>query len=97
MNLIRKTGLPNGVVNLLAGDHTTGSILIKQKKVKVISFTGSTETGKKVMRIASSDLKRVSLELGGKNPFIVFNDANINRAVENCIYHLLIMVNVVLV
>lgn len=85
MNLIRKIGLPNGVVNLLTGDHTTGSILIKQKKVKVISFTGSTETGKKVMRIASSDLKRVSLELGGKNPFIVFNDANINRAVENCV------------
>ena len=51
----------------------------------MISFTGATETGKKVMKVASADLKRVSLELGGKNPFIVFNDANIDKAVKNCI------------
>jgi betaine-aldehyde dehydrogenase len=85
IEIIKEANLPKGVINLLTGDHSTGSLLIKQKDVRMISFTGATETGKKVMKVASADLKRVSLELGGKNPFIVFNDANIDKAVKNCI------------
>ena len=85
IEIIKTANLPNGVINLITGDHSTGSMLIKQKEIKVISFTGATESGKKVMKIAATDLKRVSLELGGKNPFIVFDDANIDKAIKNCI------------
>jgi betaine-aldehyde dehydrogenase len=73
-------GLPPGVANTLTGGHVTGDVLVKSPDVPVISFTGSTATGKEIGRTAADNLKRVGLELGGKTPLIVFDDADLDRA-----------------
>lgn len=67
---------PPGVVNVVAGDGATGAALVSHPLVSRIGFIGSVETGKRIARSAAADLKRVSLELGGKNPVIIFPDAN---------------------
>ena len=77
--------VPKGIINLITGDAQVGTELVLNKNVKCISFTGSTTAGKKVMKKSSSNLKRLSLELGGKNPIIIFNDADIKKSVENVI------------
>ena len=83
MNIIKKIKLPKGIVNLLTGSgNQIGSILSKHKDINLISFTGSTKIGKKIMKNASSTIKRMSLELGGKNSIIVMKDADLNRAVK---------------
>lgn len=74
--------LPAGVVNVVTGDRTTGAAMIENKIPQMVSITGSVRAGMDVAKAASSDLKRVHLELGGKAPAIVFDDADIHSAVE---------------
>jgi betaine-aldehyde dehydrogenase len=73
-------GLPPGVANTVTGGHVTGDVLVTSPDVPVISFTGSTATGKLISRTASENLKRVGLELGGKTPLIIFDDADLALA-----------------
>jgi betaine-aldehyde dehydrogenase len=74
-------GMPPGVANLLTGAAETGDALVRHKGVDCIAFTGSTATGKKIAAIAGSELKKINLELGGVDPFIVFDDADLDVAV----------------
>ncbi len=83
MNLIRIAGMPAGVVNLLNGDGSTGALLSAHSNVDKVSFTGSTEVGKLILQASAGNLKRVSLELGGKSPVIVFEDADLDAAIKN--------------
>jgi len=74
--------LPKGVLNVVTGDRTTGAAMIEHKTPQMVSITGSVRAGMEVAKSASSDLKRVHLELGGKAPVVVFEDADIAAAVE---------------
>ena len=76
-----EAGLPNGVFNVLQGDAEVGQALTTHKDVAKISLTGEVGTGKKVMAAASQSLKKVTLELGGKSPIVVFEDADVEQAV----------------
>src|SRR5260221_6604107 len=78
--LLEKAGLPNGLFHVLPGGPETGAALVKEPLVNMISFTGSTRVGRQVGSVASGQLKRVSLELGGNNHYIVLDDANIEAA-----------------
>jgi benzaldehyde dehydrogenase (NAD) len=78
--LLEKAGLPNGLFHVLPGAAETGDALVKEPAINMISFTGSTRVGRQVGSIASGLLKRVSLELGGNNPYIVFDDVDIEAA-----------------
>lgn len=76
-------GLPDGVFNVVPGyGEVAGQALVEHPMISKVAFTGSTDVGKLVMRTASIDLKRISLELGGKAPCIVFEDAEIDNAIE---------------
>jgi len=75
--LAREAGVPDGVFNVVTGGNDTGQALVEHPDLRMISLTGSTNTGKKVMKTAADSLKRVHLELGGKAPFIVFEDADL--------------------
>lgn len=79
--VLQEADLPEGLVNIVTGLPETGSYLCSHPGIDGISFTGGTEIGKKVMAQASSNLKRVSLELGGKSPLIIFKDADLQKAV----------------
>jgi betaine-aldehyde dehydrogenase len=74
---IKEAGIPDGVVNIITGGNDTGQALVEHPLVRMVSLTGSTGTGKKIMKTAADTLKRVHLELGGKAPFIVFDDADV--------------------
>ena len=74
--LIKEAGIPDGVVNIVTGGNDTGQAMVEHADVRMVSLTGSTNTGKKIMKTAADTLKRVHLELGGKAPFIVFDDAD---------------------
>lgn len=79
----QEAGVPQGVLNVVCGDAVAiGETLMNSPVVKKLSFTGSTRVGKLLMRQASDTLKKVSLELGGNAPFIVFDDADLDAAVE---------------
>jgi phenylacetaldehyde dehydrogenase len=80
--LLLEVGFPEGVVNIVTGDGTAGAALVDHPDVDKISFTGSTEVGKSIIRAAASNLKRVTLELGGKSPVVIFPDADIERAID---------------
>jgi succinate-semialdehyde dehydrogenase / glutarate-semialdehyde dehydrogenase len=81
--IFEKAGIPKGVVNLvIANPQKVGEEFINNKKVKKITFTGSTRVGKYLMEGASKQVKNISLELGGHAPFIVFEDADLNQAVD---------------
>lgn len=81
--LLMKTDLPHGVANIVTGNSLEiGSTLMEDSRVRKISFTGSTHIGKKLMDQASSNVKRLSLELGGNTPVIVFPDAELEKAVD---------------
>ena len=81
--LAHAAGLPPGVLQVLSGSGSAiGDALVTHPLVRKISFTGSTEIGRRIMELASRDLKRISLELGGKSPNIVFADADWQRAAE---------------
>ncbi len=75
-------GLPRGVLNVVSGGRDAGAALCAHPGVDKLAFTGSVPTGKHVMAAAAQDIKNVSLELGGKSPFIVFDDAAVDAAVE---------------
>jgi len=74
--LIKEAGIPDGVVNIISGGNDAGQALVEHPDVRMVSLTGSTGTGKKIMKTAADTLKRVHLELGGKAPFIVFDDSD---------------------
>src|SRR5437016_236153 len=81
--LAHAAGLPSGVLQVLPGSGAAiGDALVTHPLVRKVSFTGSTEIGRRIMELASRDLKRISLELGGKSPNIVFADADWARAAE---------------
>lgn len=87
VELLYEAGLPQGVVNVVFGPgQPTGEALIQHSGVDVISFTGSTETGRHVAVTAAQSLKRVSLEMGGKNAVIVMEDADLDLAVEGILW-----------
>jgi acyl-CoA reductase-like NAD-dependent aldehyde dehydrogenase len=82
--LALEVGIPEGVVNVVPGDGpTVGAHLVRHPGVDKIAFTGSTATGAEVMRLAAEPLKRLTLELGGKSPNIVFADANLDDAIAS--------------
>lgn len=76
-----EAGIPAGVLNVITGDGSTGALIAGHPGIDKISFTGSTETGKKIVQICANDLKRVTLELGGKSPCIIFDDADLELAI----------------
>jgi len=78
-------GLPNGVVNIITGAGATGAALVNHKDVQKIAFTGSTDVGKIIRKAIAGTGKKVSLELGGKSPFIVFEDADLDSVVEGVV------------
>jgi phenylacetaldehyde dehydrogenase len=79
--LIQEAGFPNGVVNIVTGFGEAGAALANHPDVDKVAFTGSTEVGKLIVQAAAGNLKRVSLELGGKSPNVVFDDADIDNAI----------------
>ncbi len=82
-----RAGLPPGVLNVVTGTgDTAGRALSGDRRVNMLSFTGSTSTGKKVQEQASGTIKKVTMELGGKSPNIVFADANLDRAVRGVMF-----------
>ena len=84
--LMEEAGLPKGVANLVLGaGSTVGSELSKHMDVDLISFTGGVGTGRKIMQAATSNIKKVALELGGKNPNIIFKDADMDVAIDNAL------------
>ncbi|GIW24767.1 aldehyde dehydrogenase family protein [Meiothermus sp.] len=78
-------GLPPGVVNILTGDGSTGAALVEHPGVDKIAFTGSTEVGRLIRKATAGSGKKLSLELGGKSPFLVFEDADLDSAVEGVV------------
>ena len=81
-----EAGLPPGVANLVAGPSgPIGEVLLTDPRVRKISFTGSTEVGKELMRRAADQMKKVALELGGHAPFLIFADADLDKAVEGLV------------
>ena len=77
-----EAGLPDGVFNVVQGDHRTGEALVAHRGVAKVSLTGEVGTGKIVMANAAATLKHVTLELGGKSPLIIFDDADLDNAVS---------------
>ncbi|XP_075979436.1 aldehyde dehydrogenase [Anticarsia gemmatalis] len=80
--LIKEAGFPEGVVNMLPGFGDAGAALVDHPDVDKIAFTGSTEVGKLIQRGAAGTVKRITLELGGKSPNIIFGDVDLEKAVE---------------
>ncbi|MDX1957347.1 MAG: gamma-aminobutyraldehyde dehydrogenase [Leptospiraceae bacterium] len=74
----KEAGLPDGVLNIITGGNDTGQALVEHPLVRMVSLTGSTQTGKKIMKTAADSLKRVHLELGGKAPLLVFDDTDLS-------------------
>jgi len=87
VEVLMEAGLPPGVINLVFGPGSTvGSAIVHHPDIRAISFTGSLETGKWIMSECGKVMKRVSMELGGKNPIIVMDDADIDSAVDGVIW-----------
>ncbi len=84
--LAHKVGFPPGVINVVPGyGHTAGAALAEHPDVDKISFTGSTAVGKKIIEASTGNLKKVTLELGGKSPFVVFPDADLERVIPGAV------------
>jgi aldehyde dehydrogenase (NAD+) len=83
--ICREIGLPAGVVNIVTGDGSTGEALVRHAGVDKVAFTGSTEVGRATRSATARSHKRLSLELGGKSPFVVFEDADLDSAVEGLV------------
>ena len=80
--ILAQAGVPDGVVNLVLGyGHTAGAALSAHPDVEKIAFTGSTEVGKRIVQACTGNLKRVMLELGGKSPVLIYDDADLNNAI----------------
>jgi len=83
IELLQQSGLPPGVLNAIAGaGSVVGQEILENSKVRKIGFTGATDTGREVMKTAAQEIKRVTLELGGSDPMIVCDDADLDRAVS---------------
>ncbi len=80
-----EAGLPPGVVNIVTGDGATGALIVKHPGIDKLAFTGSTEIGRLIRRESAGSGKTLTLELGGKSPFIVFEDADLDSAVEGLV------------
>src|SRR5207244_2492670 len=85
-----EAGLPPGVVNIITGAGPTGAATVAHPGVDKIAFTGSAEVGKTIMRSAADTLKKISLELGGKSPNILFADADFEASVDGALFGLFI-------
>ncbi|MDA9748971.1 aldehyde dehydrogenase family protein [Pelagibacteraceae bacterium] len=83
--LCQRANLPEGVINIITGDGSTGEHITSHKEIKKIAFTGSTEVGKKIIKNNSDPNTKLTMELGGKSPFIVFEDADLDSAVEGVV------------
>ena len=86
MKIIEEAGAPQGVANLILGPGSVvGAPLINDPRVDLVSFTGGLTTGQTIMRAAATTIKKLALELGGKNPHIIFADADIDAAIDNAV------------
>jgi aldehyde dehydrogenase (NAD+) len=83
--LAHRAGLPKGVLNVVTGDGRTGAALVEHDRVAKIAFTGSTEVGRQIRATTAGSGQSLTLELGGKSPFIVFDDADLDSAVEGVV------------
>jgi betaine-aldehyde dehydrogenase len=82
----KKAGLPDGVINVITGPgRVSGEALISHPLVEMVSFTGSTDVGRRVMQLALDGIRRVHMELGGKAPFVVFEDADLEAAIHGAV------------
>jgi aldehyde dehydrogenase (NAD+) len=87
VEILTEAGLPAGVINLLTGSGgTVGKALVQHPRIKAISFTGSLETGKWIMEECAKSMKRISLELGGKNPAIIMEDSDLELALKGVLW-----------
>ncbi len=84
-DLSRQAGVPPGVLNILTGDGKVGEMIVGHKDIDKIAFTGSTEVGRTIRRATAGTGKALTLELGGKSPYIVFDDADIDSAIEGLV------------
>src|SRR6185503_10588232 len=85
--LANEVGFPPGTINIVPGDGPgTGAYLVKHPGVDKVAFTGSTKTGGEIMRLCSEPIKRLTLELGGKSPNLVFADANLDDAIPSAAF-----------
>ena len=83
VELVQQAGLPRGTINIVTGPGgDVGEEILRNPVIRKVGFTGATDTGKRIMEVASREVKRVTLELGGSDPMIVCDDANIDRAVS---------------
>jgi aldehyde dehydrogenase (NAD+) len=81
--LVKEAGFPPGVINFINGEgRTAGAALAQHPDVAKVAFTGSTATGKEIMKMAAGTMKNITLETGGKSPLLVFDDADIEQAVK---------------
>ncbi len=86
LQLAKDAGVPDGVINGVAGDtHAISDAIMASDKVRKVSFTGSTEVGKTLVRNSADTMKKVSMELGGNAPYIVFDDADLEAAVKGAV------------
>ncbi|MEM9756479.1 MAG: aldehyde dehydrogenase family protein, partial [Pseudomonadota bacterium] len=84
-DICREAGLPKGVVNIVTGDGATGAAIVEHPGIAKIAFTGSTDVGRRIREATAGTGKRLTLELGGKSPYIVFDDADLDSAVEGLV------------
>ncbi|SEP96786.1 aldehyde dehydrogenase family protein [Thalassovita taeanensis] len=84
-DICRQAGLPKGVVNIVTGDGAVGEMIVAHEGIDKIAFTGSTEVGRKIRQATAGSGKALTLELGGKSPYIVFDDADLDSAVEGLV------------
>jgi alpha-ketoglutaric semialdehyde dehydrogenase len=86
VDIIARSGLPNGVINLVNGKGSEiGPHMIEHPKIAAISFTGSVQTGRGIAQACAKNLKKIQLEMGGKNPMVVLDDADLDIAVNACV------------
>jgi aldehyde dehydrogenase (NAD+) len=83
--IAHEIGLPKGVLNVVNGDGRTGAAIVEHPGIDKIAFTGSTEVGRMIRKATAGTSKKLSLELGGKSPFVVFDDADLDSAVEGLV------------
>lgn len=85
-DLAKKAGIPDGVLNMITGDIEVGKALVESSMTKMVTMTGSTPTGQAIFKSAAQNLTHVQLELGGKAPCIIFDDADIDQAVAGALH-----------
>lgn len=84
-DICRQAGLPRGVVNIVTGDGAVGEMIVTHTDVNKVAFTGSTTVGRRIREVTAGQGKALTLELGGKSPYIVFDDADLDSAVEGLV------------